>query len=211
MNKYQYKVTGDYRDWLEMKKGNTVIHNGSLIGLIAFGNNKLEIRLNYGLDRYYLYELKFLEDFIITVPVKDFYDNNYIYVPLVFNNDEYKELIEICYIDKNLLKNVKKVNKGDVFIILLNLFKTVFGIKEYLDFSDITNNIICFSQNDEEIKRCLNNFYKRQEVNMRLDKNGKTITTFVEINGCLYEWNAVVKIDDNYYFKFVDDYLISIS
>lgn len=211
MNKYQYKVTGDYRDWLEMKKGNTVIHNGSLIGLIAFGNNKLEIRLNYGLDRYYLYELKFLEDFIITVPVKDFYDNNYIYVPLVFNNDEYKELIEICYIDKNLLKNVKKVNKGDVFIILLNLFKTVFGIKEYLDFSDITNNIICFSQNDEEIKRCLNNFYKRQEVNMRLDKNGKTITTFVEINECLYEWNAVVKIDDNYYFKFVDDYLISIS
>ncbi len=211
MNKYQYKVTGDYRDWLEMKKGNTVIHNGSLIGLIAFGNNKLEIRLNYGLDRYYLYELKFLEDFIITVPVKDFYDNNYIYVPLVFNNDEYKELIEICYIDKNLLKNVKKVNKGDIFIILLNLFKTVFGIKEYLDFSDITNNIICFSQNDEEIKRCLNNFYKRQEVNMRLDKNGKTITTFVEINGCLYEWNAVVKIDDNYYFKFVDDYLISIS
>ena len=193
MNKYQYKVTGDYRDWLEMKKGNTVIHNGSLIGLIAFGNNKLEIRLNYGLDRYYLY------------------DNNYIYVPLVFNNDEYKELIEICYIDKNLLKNVKKVNKGDIFIILLNLFKTVFGIKEYLDFSDITNNIICFSQNDEEIKRCLNNFYKRQEVNMRLDKNGKTITTFVEINGCLYEWNAVVKIDDNYYFKFVDDYLISIS
>lgn len=211
MNKYQYKVTGDYRDWLEMKKGNTVIHNGSLIGLIAFGNNKLEIRLNYGLDRYYLYELKFLEDFIITVPVKDFYDNNYIYVPLVFNNDEYKELIEICYIDKNLLKNVKKVNKGDIFIILLNLFKTVFGIKEYLDFSDITNNIICFSQNDEEIKRCLNNFYKRQEVNMRLDKNGKTITTFVEINECLYEWNAVVKIDDNYYFKFVDDYLISIS
>ncbi len=72
-----------------MRKGNTVIHNGSLINLISFNNNNLEIRLNYGIDKCYVSELKSVGDFIITVPIKDFSNSDYVYVPLVFNNDEY--------------------------------------------------------------------------------------------------------------------------
>ncbi|WP_300380878.1 hypothetical protein [Clostridium sp.] len=213
MDKYIYKVTGDYKDWLEMKKSDTIFHNGSLIGLISYANDRLELKLNYGTDLYYHSELKKADDIIITVPMKEYLlKDDYMYIPLVFDEEEYEELVEISYVDRELLKNIQQVNKQDLCNILLNNFKCRFGITGYLEFNDIINSIIAFSEDEAELAECINNIISNESINLqRIGEEGsKNITIFIDFLGNLYEWNSVVKIGDKFYLKIVDDYVMEV-
>ncbi|MDD2959673.1 MAG: hypothetical protein PHR92_14350 [Lachnospiraceae bacterium] len=211
MDKYIYSVTGDYKDWLEMKRGDAVFHDGSLIGLISCINGKLELKLNYGTDSYYSSVIKKTDDVIITVPTESgLLESDYKYKPLVFDNDEYEELVEISYIDRELLKKVQQVNQQDIYNILLSDFKHKFNISEYLDFSDIISNIITFSEEEDELAVCISNITSNNNINLQrlVEKDSKSITVYVDISGNLCEWEAVLKIDDKFYFKIVDDYVM---
>lgn len=105
MNEFSYEVKGDYKDNLKMVKGNDVIHDGSLIGLISFINDRLQINLNYGTKAIYPIEIKKIDTIIMTVPIEEYlYKNDYIYIPLVFEQQQYKDFIEISYVDRTLLK-----------------------------------------------------------------------------------------------------------
>lgn len=214
MKKYIYEVTGEYKDWLKMKKGDIVVHNGSLIELISYSNNRLELKLNYGKDVYYPCEIKKTGDIMITIPMEEFcLKDDYLYIPLIFNQEEYEELIQICYIDRKLLNNVQYVNKKDVYNLLSIQFKLEFGLSETLNFKYIFNNIIAFSEYDEEIAQCIRAIKSKECINIqRLDKNNsKTITLFVDFSGNLYEWNSVIKAGDKFYFKLVDDYALELD
>jgi len=211
MDKYIYNVAGDYKDWLEMKKGDVIFHDGSLIGLISCINDTLELKLNYGTESYYLSEIKKTGDVIITVPTEaGLLKDDYKYIPLVFDNEEYEELVEISYIDRELLKKIQQVNQQDIYNILLNDFKCKFNISECLEFSDIINNIIAFSEEEDALAEYISNMTSSGNVNLQraVEKDSKNITVFVDVSGNLCEWNIVLKIDDKFYFKIVDDYVM---
>lgn len=213
MNKYIYKVTGDYKDWLEMKKNDTIFHNGSLIGLISYVNDRLELKLNYGTDLYYYSELKKVDDIIITVPMKEYLlKDDYMYIPLVFDEEEYEELVEISYVDRELLKNIQQVNKQDLCNILLNNFKYRFDIEGYLEVNDIINSIITFSEDEVELAERINNMISNENINLQRigEEDSKNITIFIDFLGNLYEWNSIVKIGDKFYLKIVDDYMMEV-
>jgi|GEM_PF-3010529 len=209
MDKYIYNVTGDYKDWLEMKKGDVIFHDGSLIGLISCINDTLELKLNYGAESYYLSEIKKTGDVIITVPTEaGLLKDDYKYIPLVFDNEEYEELAEISYIDRELLKKIQQVNRQDICNILLNDFKCKFNISGCLEFRDIINNIIAFSEGEGELAEYISNMTCNVNLQRAVEKDSKNITVFVDIPGNFCEWNIVLKIDDKFYFKIVDDYVM---
>lgn len=214
MSKYFYEITGDYKDNLKMKKEDVIIHDGNLIGLISNTNERLELNLNYGKGTYYPCEIKKIDDIIITVPIKEYlYKSDYLYIPLVFETEEYKQLIEISYIDRELLDNIHQVNKQDIYNLLMMCFKSEFGILELLNFKDIVDNIVACSEEDSKVMERIHSSLNNEAVKIKkIGKNNfKNITLYIDFSDKLYEWSPVIKVDENYYFNLVDKYAIGIG
>lgn len=214
MSKYFYEITGDYKDHLKMKKEGSVIHEGNLIGLISYTNERLELNLNYGKGTCKPCEIKKISNLIITVPIKEYLCKaDYQYKPLVFELEEYEQLTEISYIDRELLNNIHQVNKQDILNLLMMCFKLEFGILEVLDFKDIFNNIVASSENDDKVTDCIYSSLRNEIVNIqKLDEvNSVNITLYIDFMDKLFEWNNVIKNIETYYFILIDDYVISIN
>lgn len=214
MTKYCYEVTGDYKDDLKMEKDDVVIHDGNLLGLITYTNGRLELNLNYGINVFCPCELKKIDDMVITVPHKDYLNNNdYFFMPLIFEPAEYEQFIEITYIDRPLLDNIQQMNKEDISNLVMMRFKIEFGILETLSTKEIIENIVACSQEDDKvselIQRMLNN--EISGIKKIEERDKKCITLFIDFQDILYEWNTVFKFKGDYYFKLVDDYAIKIK
>lgn len=214
MTKYCYDVTGDYKDDLKMEKDDIVIHDGNLLGLITYTNGRLELNLNYGKNVFCPCELKKIDDMVITVPHKDYLNNNdYFFIPLIFEPAEYEQFIEITYIDRPLLDNIQQMNKEDISNLVMMRFKIEFSILETLSTKEIIENIVACSQEDDKvselIQRMLNN--EISGIKKIEERDKKYITLFIDFQDVLYEWNTVFKFKGDYYFKLVDDYAIKIK
>lgn len=66
----RYKILGEYKDWCEIYKDGTVIHNGSSLGIVSQVESELCLRLNYGTNKHFYSILKKFGDFILAVPKK---------------------------------------------------------------------------------------------------------------------------------------------
>jgi len=216
MKKYTYKVTGEYyKTWLEMKKENTMVHNGSLIGLISYNRDRLELNLNYGTYNYYSSEIKKASDMVITTPLEaDNLNENYLYTPLILTGVEYDELIEISYIDRDLLKNIKEVTMNDIKNILSNNFKTEFNVTTpNLEFKEITDNVIAFSKHDEKVKNAFNlmNCDEGEALLLQMkDGTGEKVTMYIDMDDNLYEWTPIIYSENKVYLRLVDDYAVQL-
>jgi hypothetical protein len=212
MKKYTYKVTGEYKDWLEMKKENTVFHDGSLIGLISYVHDRLELRLNYGTDKYYDSEIKKAGDVIITVPLEECLNNQYMYIPLVLTSEEYEEIIEISYIDKELLKNIREATINDIKNIILCNFKSKFKIDmNIMNFDDLLDNVIAFSEYDEEVKGALEQNDEHGTIISVLQERELTnIAMYVDIENTVYEWDEILYDGNEFYIRITDNYVVQI-
>lgn len=151
---------------------------------------------------------------VITVPHKDYLNNNdYFFMPLIFDPAEYEQLIEITYIDRPLLDNIQQMNKEDISNLVMMRFKIEFSILETLSTKEIIKNIVACSQDDDKvselIQRMLNNEISRIKKIDERDK--KYITLYIDFQDILYEWNTIFKFKEDYYFKLVDDYAIKIK
>ncbi|HEM1580603.1 TPA: hypothetical protein U0Y60_002628, partial [Listeria monocytogenes] len=49
----RYKILGEYKDWCEIYKDGTVIHNGSSLGIVSQVESELCLRLNYGTNKHF--------------------------------------------------------------------------------------------------------------------------------------------------------------
>lgn len=56
MNKF--KILGEYKDWCEIYKDGTLIHNGSSLGIVSQVESELCLRLNYGTNKHFYSILK---------------------------------------------------------------------------------------------------------------------------------------------------------
>jgi len=213
MKKYTYKVTGEYKDWLEIKKENIILHEGSLIGLISYVRGRLELRLNYGTDKYYISEIKKTGDIIITTPLEiDDLNEDYLYVPLILTSEEYGELIEISYIDRELLDNIQKATMNDIKNILLNNFRKEFGVTgSNLEFKELLDNAITFSEYDEEITNAIQQMSNDEAVILQMPNDTlERVTMHIDILSSMYEWNSIICSGNKFYFQIVDDYVVRI-
>ncbi|EAF1976425.1 hypothetical protein OPD67_002983, partial [Listeria monocytogenes] len=105
MNKF--KILGEYKDWCEIYKDGTLIHNGSSLGIVSQVESELCLRLNYGSNKHFYSVLKKRGDFIVAVPKKvEFLKAEYKYEPIIFNKQEFDEFIDCIYVDKNLISSV---------------------------------------------------------------------------------------------------------
>ena len=213
MKKYTYKVTGEYKDWLEMKKENIILHEGSLIGLISYVHDRLELRLNYGTNKYYISEIKKIGDIIITTPLEvDDLNEDYLYVPLILTSEEYGELIEISYIDRDLLENIQKATMNDIKNILSNNFKKEFGVTgSNLEFEELVDNVIAFSEHDEEITNAIQQMSNDEAVILQMSKETlERVTMYIDILSSMYEWDSIICSGNKFYFQIADDYVVKI-
>jgi hypothetical protein len=212
MKKYTYKVTGEYKDWLEMKKENTVFHDGSLIGLISYVYDRLELRLNYGTDKYYDSEIKKAGDVIIIVPLEECLNKQYMYIPLVLTIEEYKEIIEISYIDKELLKNIREATMNDIKNILLCNFKSKFKMDmNIMSFDELLDNVIAFSEYDEEVKGALEQIDEYGIITSVLQEKELTnIAMYVDIENNVYELDVILYDGNEFYIRITDNYVVQI-
>ncbi|EAD3492784.1 hypothetical protein ARO55_13750, partial [Listeria monocytogenes] len=99
---YRYKILGEYKDWCEIYKDGTLIHNGSSLGIVSQVESEQYLRLNYGSNKYFYSILKKCGDFIVAVPKKvEFLKAEYKYEPIIFNKQKFDEFIDCIYVDKN--------------------------------------------------------------------------------------------------------------
>ncbi|EAA0390308.1 hypothetical protein B1N21_12110, partial [Listeria monocytogenes] len=154
----RYKILGEYKDWCEIYKDGTLIHNGSSLGIVSQVESELCLSLNYGSNKHFYSILKKCGDFIVAVPKKvEFLKAEYKYEPIIFNKQEFDEFIDCIYVDKNLISSVPQISKED----LLNIWfvsnpqhKTYINEMEMQE--NIVNNILFFSDDEYDIS-CLKN------------------------------------------------------
>ena len=212
MEKYMFKVTGEYNDWVEVKKGNVVLHNGSVFGLVTYINDRVVSNLNYGKDKYNLSEIKKVGNVIITVPMEKDSNDEYLYIPLVLNGEEFEKFVEISYIDRGLLQNIREATINDVKNILLCNFKNRFKVDmNVMNFDELLDNVIAFSEYDEEMRGTLEKIDEHEIVISRLQEDALTnITMYIDIENNVYEWDEILYDGNEFYIRVTDDYVVQI-
>ena len=213
MKKITYKVTGEYGDLLEMKKGNVVLHEGSLIGLISCAHDRLELRLNYGTDKYHVSEIKKAGDKIIITPSEtDKLIEGHLYFPLVLTNEEYEELVEVSYIDRYLLNNIQDATMVDIKKILSCIFKNEFNITaKNFCFEELLDNVVAFSKYGEKAMATLEQIANDKTTVLQVQEGAMTrVTMYVAILSNIYEWDSIVYNEGKFFFRIVDDYVVLI-
>ncbi|BDR59329.1 hypothetical protein [Xylocopilactobacillus apicola] len=212
MTKYHYSVSGEYKDWIKIYKNNTLVHNGSLLGLILNKNGKIVLRLNYGTNQYFETELKYSKDFIVVVPlVPEMLKDTYKYVPIIFSDDEFKTFLEVIYADVELFKNLPDLSKQD----LLNMWLLSSSIqKNYLNLIEMENDIlnrILFLSNDKYdvgdikyiIKELKGSIYK-------IPENSEDVVSYIDSADGICEWNGLIKIGEKIHLKIDEDHYAGI-
>jgi len=212
MSKFTYEVKGEYNDWVELKKENVILHYGSVFSLITCINSKLVSRLNYGTDKYYTSEFKKIGDLIITVPVEEDFSEKSMYTPLVLTIEEFETLVEVSFLDRELLKNIKEATADDIENVIMYNFKNEFNVgMKIMSFDEILENIIAFSNYDEEIKNSLEKRNGHEILISKLQNDTWIdITVYIDIENSVYEWESIVFKEDEFYFRIIDDYIIKI-
>lgn len=215
INKYTYNILGEYKDWCEIKKNDIILHNGSLIGLIKYSHEGLKLMLNYNTQKNYVLEIKKMNDFFLALPkdpeclIKD-----YLYVPLIYNEDEFSRLISISYIERSLVDNINVATRED--LIKMWLF-TNSRHSSYIDYIEMKIEVIdsfrAFSNYDDEIYKFLEKILSGDfEINIfTLERNFELITIYEEINNKFYEWKGIVKIKNKYYLKLDEEYIVGLT
>jgi hypothetical protein len=213
MDRYTYEVTGEYGDWCEIKRGEDVLHDGSLMGLMTPGTceSNLELNLNYGTETISVLEIKKVDGLYIAIPKEpDFLSENYTYKSIIFTQKEFEELLSISYIDEKYQKNIPAVADGDIMRLWLCTFE---NRESYIDFpemkSSIIDNIIAFSiDNVENVKGViLKIFEKGRFLEISDIKDIEMLTVYVDKQNEISEWNALVKVGNKFFLR-VDDWYI---
>ncbi len=212
MGKYYYEVSGEYDLDLLMKKDDKIVHNGSALGIVSYWNNRVETNLNYGKKYRFLSEFKVMDDLIILVPMKDYlYSSDYQYMPLVFEPEEFQQLIQNSYIDDDIVHYIPQINKEDIFNLFLVRFRLECDMMEMLSFKNIIDSIVASSEGTDKVITLLQSFLYSKKLHLRkLDHNITTIALYIDISDKIYEWNTVYKVDETYYLEIADKYAIEI-
>lgn len=208
MRQFKYIISGEYKDWCEIYKGDLLIHDGSILGIIKEIENGICFRTNYGTQNYFYSVLKRFNSLIVTVPKKpDFLKKDYLYQPLYLEEQEFNSFMDVTYSDSRPLNNLSKITKNDLVNIWLLSNPTR---KNFSDEHEMRRetllNILFFSDNDYELS-LLNEQINDYGFSINeIPNNSESIIIYMDGDEGIYEWNGLIKIDEKVYLKLDDDY-----
>ncbi|EAC4201029.1 hypothetical protein ACTNHA_001315 [Listeria monocytogenes] len=201
MNKF--KILGEYKDWCEIYKDGTLIHNGSSLGIVSQVESELCLRLNYRTNKHFYSILKKFGDFILAVPKKvGFLKAEYKYEPIIFNKQEFDEFIDCIYVEEKLISSIPQLNKEDIlnmWFLSNPLHKTYSNEMEMQE--NIINNILFFSDDEYDIS-CLKKVINKPDLSVHpIDSNYEVITIYMDGDAGMYDWDGIIIINNNAYLK----------
>lgn len=212
MEQYKYNVSGEYNDWFEFRKGNILIHNGTLLGIVTKVEDEILLRVNYGTEQYFYSIIKCIDDLKVIVPREpDLLQKEYKYQPIIFDRTEFTEFIENIYFNEKLLEYLPKVNKKD----LVNIWMLSNPIhKNYKDVDemkkDILDNILFFSEDNYVLSQLKDTINTPEFMISQIPENHELVIIYIDNDGKeIYEWNSLIKIDNRIYLKIDDSYYLN--
>lgn len=210
MEQYRYAITGEYKDWCEIYKDETIIHDGSLLGLVSKIGNETFLNVNYGTKKRFHSVLKSSNNFKVAVPKEpDFLQSEYAYQFLIFDNEEFKEFIDNIYFDKKPLENSVEISKEDIINTWMLSYpnrKNYSSVSEMK--TDIINNILFFSEDAYDVSQ-LNSIIDTSEFSInKIPVSYENIIIYVDSDEGVYEWSSLIKIDNIIYLKLGDNYFV---
>ncbi|MDN3076636.1 hypothetical protein P0E51_11135 [Enterococcus faecalis] len=212
MEQYKYNVSGEYNDWFEFRKGNILIHNGTLLGIVTKVEDEILLRVNYGTEQYFYSIIKCIDDLKVIVPREpDLLQKEYKYQPIIFDRTEFTEFIENIYFNEKLLEYLPEVNKKD----LVNIWMLSNPIhKNYKDVDemkkDILDNILFFSEDNYVLSQLKDTINTPEFMISQIPENHELVIIYIDNDGKeIYEWNSLIKIDNRIYLKIDDSYYLN--
>lgn len=81
-----------------------------------------------------------------------------------------------------------------------------------MSFKEIVNSIISCSEEGDNLiayiqSSLLNETINIQKMNRDISNH---ITLYIDLSDELYEWSCIIKVDNKFYFKLIDKYVIEI-
>lgn len=210
MEKYRYVISGEYKDWCEIYKDRTLIHNGSLLGLVSRVGKESFFNVNYGTKKSFPSVLKIINNFTVAVPRElDLVQSDYMYQPIIFDNKEFKEFVDNIYFDTELLEYLPKVSKEDIINMWMLSYpnrKNYSAIDEMK--KDIINNILFFSDETYNLS-LLNSVIEAPEFSINyIPSSYESIIIYMDSDEGIYEWNGLIKIENTIYLRLDEKYYV---
>lgn len=212
MEQYKYTISGEYNDWCKFRKGNVLIHNGSLLGMVKKVDDEILLRVNYGTEQYFYSIIKCIDDLKVTVPREpDLLQKEYKYQSIIFDSVEFKEFVDNIYFDEELLEHLPEVNNKDLVNMWLlsspnhKNYKDVNEMKK-----DILDNILFFSDDNYAVFQ-LSNMINTSEFSINpIPDNYELVVIYVDSDEeGIYEWNGLIKLDNRIYLKLDEGYYLN--
>ncbi len=225
MTKYTYQINLDsddeycYDPTTIFFKDEKIIFRGDLYVNSLFGennDNELTLLLNYG--KYIEYDgnvIKKVCDLFISTPnTSDMQTNSSFYQPMIFTKNKLKLLMNINQeLDVDLkLSNIPELTDEDMENVLVKNFINKFGCENYqpLTFNKFKTSIATFSKYDEELNILISNLEIKELIKIKQDEKFEEIIIYLDMDDSFYEWNCLIKYNDNFYLHCVDDYYFGI-
>lgn len=212
MEQYKYIISGEYNDWCEFRKGNVLIHNGTLLGMVKKVDDEILLRVNYGTEQYFYSIIKCFNDLKVMVPREpDLLQKEYKYQPIIFDSVEFKEFVNSIYFDEELLEHLPEIDKKD----LINMwFLSNPNHQSYTNViemrKDMLDNILFFSDDKYDVSQ-LSNMINMSEFSINpIPDNYEIVVIYVDSDDEeIYEWNGLIKIDGRVCLKLDDNYYLN--
>lgn len=212
MKKYKYTISGEYNDWCEFQKGNVLIHNGSLLGMVKKVDSEILLRVNYGTEQDFYSIIKCINDLKVVVPREpDLLQKEYKYQPIIFDSIEFKEFVDNNYFDEELLEYLPEVKKKD--LVNMWLLSSPHH-KNYKDLNemkkDMLDNILFFSDDNYTVSQ-LSNMINTSEFSINpIPDNYELVVIYVDSDEeRIYEWNGLIKLDNRIYLRLDGRYYLN--
>lgn len=210
MEQYKYVKLGEYKDWCEIYKGETLIHNGSFLGIVNKTENETLLNVNYGIKECSHSVLKSINNFKIAVPKEsDLIQSEYKYEPIIFDSNEFKEFVDNIYFDKELLENLPKVSRRDIINMWLLSYP---NRKDYLNIAEmkkeIMNRILFFSDENYDLSH-LNSIISASKFSVnKIPNSYEAIMIYMDSDEGVYEWVSLIKIETSVYLRLDEHYYV---
>lgn len=219
----EMKLSGDlYNERITIKYEDITIYDGYVDHFVTSEdvNSEVELKLNYG-DKANINGVivKRLGEKIFCIPnIKQCFDIQYKYTPLIFTNKEFKEMWELMrYSFDDEISKIKEVATEELMLawfVSSNFRDQVDNLQDYL--SSFKEKILCIDMNDENVNnRILRLFDWDETINKislkpsyLVSNNGTNVKIYLDNS---MEWDAIKVTDkDMIYLRLSNDLYMSV-
>lgn len=203
----EFILTGDiYYEEISIRYGDSIIYDGYVDNLVTSEDGELELQLNYGdkSDKNNVIARR-IGDNIFWIPnIKYCFKKQYIYLPILFSEDEFKRLWEsMRYNPEDDLGQIKEITNTELLLtwfITSNIRNNVDNIYEYMNI--LKDKIIYIDIENEDVNKVILGLFRfNEEFNKnKLDVMNKQSHNMIK--GKIYlddnsEWDAIRISDKN--------------